>query len=120
MENNLFIDVSIDKPPYIKHITNERVINVTGESGSGKTYLCRQYKNNPDFILIDTDEVFSSRDSENNELLQIRQLFANQSRDFLISNFDQFYTSLLQHYADDKRTLVIDSAQFRNIKDVSF
>jgi adenylate kinase family enzyme len=119
MENDSFIDVSIDKPPYIKHINNNRVINVTGESGSGKTCLCRQYKNNPDFILIDTDEVFSSRDSENNEILQIRQLFANQSRDFLISNFDQFYTSLLQHYADDKRTLVIDSAQFRNIKDVS-
>ena len=34
--NNLFIELNVDKEPYIKKLTVDNVINLTGESGSGK------------------------------------------------------------------------------------
>ena len=37
-DDKIIIDESIDKEPYIKELTNDNVINVTGETGSGKSF----------------------------------------------------------------------------------
>ena len=57
--DNIFIELSVNKEPYIKRFTNDKIINITGESGSGKSYYAQQYKDNNNYIVIDTDEVFA-------------------------------------------------------------
>lgn len=57
INSNLLISRTVDKETYIKTITNDRVINVTGESGSGKSYFCNKYNNDNKYIVIDTDIV---------------------------------------------------------------
>ena len=61
----IFISETIDKEPYIKDITDDRIINLTGESGSGKSYFSNKYINDNNYIVIDTDIVFSNKESDN-------------------------------------------------------
>ena len=43
IQNPLLISQYIDEEPYIKDITNDKVINITGESGSGISYFSDKY-----------------------------------------------------------------------------
>ena len=119
IKSDLLISRFVDKEPYIKELTKDRVINLTGESGSGKSYFSKDYINDENYIVIDTDIIFNSDASSDEELLQLRELFKDETKDILINDFDKFYLKLLNHFKNSNKTLVIDSAQYRNIKDVS-
>ena len=116
IKNPLLINIFIDKNPYIKSITRDKVINLTGESGSGKSYYSNKYMNSDKYIVIDTDIVFGSELTTNKESLELRKIFKDKPKDYLINNFDDFYMKVLNYYKASKKTIVIDSAQYRNIK----
>ena len=42
-KQELYITEDIDKDPYIKHLSDDLVLNITGESGSGKTTATEKY-----------------------------------------------------------------------------
>ena len=69
------------------------------------------------YIVIDTDVVFSNRPSDNKESLELRNVFSDKPKDYLITNFDDFYIKVLDYYKNSNKIIVIDSAQYRNIKD---
>lgn len=117
IKNPLQISLYVDKEPYIKDITSDKVINITGESGSGKSYFSDKYIKDNNYIVIDTDVVFSDRLSDNKESIELRNVFSDKPKDFLITNFDEFYLKLLDYFKNCDKTIVIDSAQYRNIKD---
>ena len=119
IKSDLLISRFIDKDPYSKIITNDKVINITGESGSGKSYYSKKYTNDNNYIIIDTDIVFSDKASDNIESIELRKIFKDKPKDYLITNFDEFYLKVLDYFKDSDKTIVIDSAQYRNIKDYS-
>lgn len=119
IDSDLYINLYIDKEPYTKTITNDKVINITGESGSGKSTYTNKYISDDNYIVIDTDIVFSDKPSDNKESLELRTLFKDKEKDYLISDFDDFYKQVLNYFKDSEKTIVIDSAQYRNIKDIS-
>ena len=61
----------------------------------------------------------SQKATDNKIIIELRQLFSDKDKDYLISNFDEFYSKTLAYLKDISKTIVIDSAQFRNIKDLS-
>lgn len=119
MNKDIYIDLKIDKEPYIKDLTNDKVINITGESGSGKSYFSNKYLKDDNYIVIDTDVVFSDKTSDNKESVELRSIFSDKPKDYLFSNFDEFYLKVLDYFKDNDKTIVIDSAQYRNIKNYS-
>lgn len=119
IKNKLVINQFINREPYIKDLTDDKIINITGESGSGKSYFSNKYINDDDYIVIDTDIVFSNKQFNNKESLEIRDLFKNKSKDDFINDFDNCYLQILNYFKDCGKTIVIDSAQFRNIQDYS-
>ena len=119
MKADILIDIKIDKEPYIKNITNDKIINITGESGSGKSFFCEKYIKDDNYIVVDTDIIFSNNISNNTEIDGLKKLFKDKSKDYLFSNFDDFYLTTLNYFKDSNKTIVIDSAQYRNIKDYS-
>lgn len=119
IKSDLLISRFIDKEPYIKKLTNDKVINITGESGSGKSYFSNKYLNDDNYIVIDTDIVFSNKLSDNKESLELRRIFNNKPKDYLFTDFDEFYTKTLEYFKNTDKTIVIDSAQYRNVKDYS-
>ena len=119
IKSDLLISRFIDKKPYIKDITKDKIINVTGESGSGKSYFSNKYLNDENYIVIDTDVIFSDSPTDNKEIMNLRKIFNNKPKDYLFTNFDEFYIKTLEYFNDTSKTVVIDSAQYRNIKDCS-
>ena len=119
IKSDLLISRFIDKEPYIKDITGDKVINLTGESGSGKSYFSNKYLNDDNYIVIDTDIVFSNGLSDNKESVELRNIFNDKPKDYLFTSFDEFYIKTLEYFKTTNKIIVIDSAQYRNIKDYS-
>ena len=119
IKSDLLISRFIDKEPYVKNLTDDKVINITGESGSGKSYFSNKYINDDNYIVIDTDILFSNQPSNNKECVQLREIFKDKPKDYLFTNFDEIYLKVLDYFKNSNKTIVIDSAQYRNIKDYS-
>jgi len=121
VKSKLFMSMYIDKEPYIKEITTDKIINITGESGSGKSYYTNQYMDNDDYIIIDTDEVFSRYDKSTGYNRKLGMYFRNKYSQLpsLFEDFDLIYNEILNYFKDTNKTIIIDSAQYRNINDIS-
>ncbi len=119
IQSPLDISLYVTKEPYVKKLTDDKIINLTGESGSGKSYFSDKYIKDNNYIVVDTDIVFGDRPSDNKESLELRELFKNKEKESLIDDFDNCYLEILNYYKNSDKTIVIDSAQYRNIKDCS-
>ena len=113
------ISLYVDKKPYIKKVTDDKIINITGESGSGKSYYVDKYLKKGDCIVIDTDLIFDNKKTDNIDLIEIKKIFKNKSKDCFITDFDNCYLEILNFFKNSDKTIIIDSAQYRNIKDYS-
>jgi adenylate kinase family enzyme len=118
-KEKLHIEIDIDKEPYMRHISDDLVLNITGESGSGKSTLAMQYKDDPNCIIIDTDLVFGNdkKDKYNLELSNyIKEKYGEIDT---IKDFDIFYKATLEYFKNSNKLIIIDSAQLRYLKDLS-
>lgn len=119
--NDILIEEKNTKEPYIKELTSDKVINITGESGSGKTYYSSKYKDNEDYIVVDTDEIFGRFENSNGVNRDLGIMFRSKY-DILpdvVKDFDLIYKDILDYFKDSDKTIVIDSAQFRNLNDIN-
>ena len=118
----LDISLYVDKEPYIKVITDDKVINLTGQSGSGKSYYASSLDKDK-YLVIDTDDIFSDikfKESSgiNRELgIMFREKYKEIPN--LGDNFDLIYQEILDYCKDIDKTIVIDCAQFHSLKDIS-
>ena len=115
------ISVSEDKEPYVKRLTDDKVINLTGQSGSGKSTYAKNYLNGEEFVVIDTDILM--RAEKVDELYSkirayLKQKYPDKDID-LSENFDEIYEAILECLKDLDKTIVIDCAQFHCIKDIA-
>ncbi len=117
------VDISlyVDKEPFIKKITDDKIINLTGQSGSGKSTYASEHFNNENYLVIDTDDIFSDARFEvtsgiNKELGEhFRSKFDKLPN--CGDDFDLIYTEILNYCKNSDKTIVIDCAQFHCIKD---
>ena len=119
VKSNLLINRFVDKEAYIKNITDDKIINVTGESGSGKSTFTQKYTNDDNYIVVDTDLIFANGEVNNKYISELRKLFKDKEKDYMINNFDEFYLNVINQFKNSNKIIIIDSAQFRNIKDYS-
>ena len=119
IKSDLLISRFIDKKPYIKDITKDKIINVTGESGSGKSYFSNKYLNDENYIVLIQTLYLVIVQTDNKEVMNFKKIFNNKPKDYLFTNFDEFYIKTLEYFNNTNKTVVIDSAQYRNIKDCS-
>ena len=120
--NGLDIEINIDKEPYIKNITDDKIINVTGQSGSGKSTFINNNYNNENYILVDTDEIFKDKRYEkaNGINKELGDHFRNKYEVLpnLHDDFDMIYLEILDYLKSTNKTIVIDCAQFHEVKDI--
>ena len=117
------ISLYVSKEPYIKELTKDNIINLTGQSGSGKSTYAQKNFCNDEYQIIDTDEIFSdvrfSKTTGINKELGI--MFRNKYNPLpnLFDNFDLIYNDIISYCQNINKTIVIDCAQFHCIKDIS-
>lgn len=119
VKSELLISRFVDKEPYIKYITDDKVINITGESGSGKSTYTKKYLNDDKYIVIDTDEIIKDRPTNNKNCIEFREFLKKKYNDSIpdiCNEFSTIYNDILNYYKNTDKTLVIDSAQFRNLR----
>lgn len=117
--SDLLISRFVNKDPYIKDITQDKIINITGESGSGKSTYTKKYLNNEKYIVIETDEIIKDTPTNNKDCLAFRKYLKEKYTDNIPNIFSEFsiiYSDILNYYKNTDKTLIIDSAQFRNLK----
>lgn len=123
IQSPLDINLYITKEPYIKEITSDKIINLTGQSGSGKSYYARENFNSDEYVIIDTDDVLSDKRFEsatglNKELgLYFRDKY--ESLPNLSDDFDLIYQEIINYCKNIDKTIVIDCAQFHCLKDIT-
>lgn len=121
------IDSYVDKEPLHCVITNDKVINVTGEGGSGKTTYCDIYRKNSDYIVIDYDLIIADVDPKNTLEHSLREmLLRKHGVNFFRTNtleekrkvFTTMYEEIVDYLLPSGKTLVLDGTQLRFIDDV--
>lgn len=123
IQNPLLISICIDKDIYKKKLTNDKVINLTGQSGSGKSYYAKKYFSTDEYLIIDTDDIFSeirfkTSTGINKELgILFRKKYSQLPN--LSEQFDLIYEEILNYCKDKNKTLVIDCAQFHCINNIN-
>ena len=117
------ISICISKEPYIKQLSEDRIINLTGQSGSGKSYYAKQNFNTNDYEIIDTDDVFSEKRFNESTGLnrKLGEYFRNKYNVLpnLSDDFDLIYNEIVDYCKNIDKTIVIDCAQFHCCKDVN-
>lgn len=119
----LSISLYVDKEPYIKKLSNDKVINLTGQSGSGKSTYAKKYYNSDEYLVIDTDEIFSNiRFQHATDINQELGIYFRTKYTKLPNcgdDFDKIYQDILSYCQKYNKTIVIDCAQFHCIKDIN-
>ena len=117
------ITLDIDKEPYIKRLTDDKIINLTGQSGSGKTTYAKEHFNSDEYLLIDTDDIFSENRFKNATGInkELGEYFRSKYNPLpnCGDNFDLIYQEIINYCQKYNKTIVIDCAQFHCIKDIS-
>ena len=125
---DLRIDEVLDKGLYYKRLSNDKVINITGEGGSGKSTLANGYRNNDDYLVIDYDRILlnPSVGTIEYELKQMlvkkygSALFENITKvgmNKVKENFTIMYNEILNYLSNSNKTIVLDGTQLRFIND---
>ena len=123
IKNDLSICLTIDKEPYIKAITDDKIINLTGQSGSGKTTYAKEHYMTDEYLLIDTDKIFSEEEyAHSTGINKELGTYFRKKYDVLPSlgeDFDQIYKDIIEYCSQYDKIIVIDTAQIHCIHDLS-
>jgi len=121
--NDILIDLNIDKDPYIKELTKDKIINLTGQSGSGKSYYAKQTFNSDEYLIVDTDDIFSEIRFANSTGInkELGEMFRKKYTTLpnCGDDFDLIYKEILDYCKNLGKTIVIDCATFHCIKDIT-
>jgi len=118
IKSHLLISINVSKDIYEKNITDDKIINIIGESGSGKSTYSEIYLKDENYIIIDTDEIYG-RQTNNKNCIEFAKFLNQKYGENLpdkCENFNVIYKRILDYYKDTNKYLVIDSAQFRNLR----
>lgn len=120
IDSDLLICINVNKEPYIKKITDDKIINITGEVGSGKSYLTQEYGD--DYIIVDTNNIINDNKAAKEYEIELRNILLKKNgeiKNILVDNFDECYEIILDYFKNANKTIVIDSSQLRYMKDLS-
>jgi adenylate kinase family enzyme len=122
IKSDLLISIVVDKKPYVKQLTDDKIINLTGQSGSGKSYYARHNFKTNDYLIVDTDDIFSDirfkkSSGINKELGKMFRKKYSVLPD-CTNHFDLIYQDIFDYCQDKRKIVVIDCAQFHCIKNV--
>lgn len=123
IKSDIKINLFIDKEPLVLEISNYKIINLSGQSGAGKSTYAKNNYNSDNYVIIDTDEVFSESRFNNATGLnkELGEYFRNKYDTLpnCCDDFDLVYKEILKYTEKTDKIIVIDSAQFHCMKDIT-
>lgn len=139
---NYGIDENENKKLYYRKLTNDKVINITGEGGAGKSTLCEAFRKRDDCVVVDLDLVSINNkrvgtleyelvcmliEKYGTELFSKPKRSVNKSGSIIDDeavmavkkSFSIIYPEVVNYLKQSGKTVVVDGSQLRFIDDSS-
>lgn len=137
------IDEKASKPLLYRKLTNDKVINITGEGGAGKSTLCENFRKNPsEYIVIDFDSINLNNNKVGTLEYDLVKLIVNKygkdifprthrrngEKQMRINEdfwgkcsicFATIYDEIINYLEPTGKVIVIDGSQYRFVNDAS-
>lgn len=137
------IDENASKPLLYRKLTNDKVINIAGEGGAGKSTLCENFRRNPnEYIVIDFDSINLDNNRVGTLEYDLVKLIVNKygkdifprthrsngekqmqiNEDFLkkySTCFAIIYDEIINYLEPTGKVIVMDGSQYRFVNDAS-
>lgn len=109
-----------DKKDYVKKITNDKIINVTGSVGSGKSTYGISYHNNPDYVVIGFDSIGSNNDPNtlNDDVIELRNLLMKKFNDLKLDEM-VYYDTIIEYIKSKNKYGIIEGGHLTHVNDIS-
>lgn len=113
-----------DKDDYIKELTKDKIFNVTGEKGSGKTTFGNSI-NEKESVVIHLDWVFDGKgefdDEEENDSRKVREILLKKYKDLEPDKYfeEKYYDEIVNYINKSKKVGYIEGGSIAEIKDIS-
>lgn len=124
---NLDIDAFEDKKPIYCKLTSDPILNITGEGGSGKSTYSQQYRDDPEYIVVDYDIILLGTGSETDIEFYLRKkiedkygksIFESKGIDEARKKFTIIYEEIINLLQNSGKKIILDGTQLRFIDDV--
>lgn len=123
IQSPLEISLYVYKEPYTKVLSNDKIINLTGQSGSGKSTYAKQNFDSDEYIIVDTDEILSEKRFLKSTGInkELGKMFRSKYEILpnLADDFDLIYSEIINYCKNYDKTIIIDCAQFHCVKDLN-
>ena len=107
-----------DREDYIKELTKDNIVNVTGEKGSGKSYL--GISKEKDSIVVHLDPVFTPEASEDSEYSkEIREYLIDKYGEITDTEFSKYYKDIIKYLNKYDKTIYIEGGSIAEVEDLS-
>ena len=100
-KQELYISENVDKDPYIKHLTDDPILNIVGLVGCEKEETLEKYKNNSNYIVMNLDQLKEDKNAD--DKIQL----------------DSLYQEVIEQYNNQDKYLIIESNHPQEIEDIS-
>ena len=107
-----------DQEDYIKDLTDDKIINVIGTKGSGKTTSSLKYIDDDDYIVINCDRLFElpSTEKEDKELANIRKMLNDKYGKLNMNDdFTNCYNDIVEYILSKNKKGLIEGNVIQNI-----
>ena len=107
-----------DQDDYVKELTSDKVINVIGTKGSGKTTTSLKYIEDDDYIVVNLDSLFDSpgANEKDPELPKIRDMLIKKYG-YLQDGYDfiNYYNDIVEYSKKKNKTLLIEGNSIEDL-----
>lgn len=104
------INLFIDKSDYVKKISLDNIINVTGSVGSGKSTYGFKYRKNPKYIVLELDSLCNDNDPDtlNDEVKELREFLNKKYDNFSSMNINDYYCDIISFFEKSDKKVIIE------------
>ena len=109
-----------DRPDYVKKISDDEIINITGNVGSGKSTYGRKYRDNSDYIIIGFDSISSDKApyTMNEEILELRKILLKKYNDLTLDEMS-YYDDIVKFIKSKNKKGIIEGGYITQVDDIS-
>ena len=106
-----------DRDDYVKELTKDNIFNVTGEKGSGKSYL--GISKEKEAVVLHLDPLFTPEGSAKDETAsKVREYLIKKYGDIKDSEFEKYYLDIIKFLKSDK-PIYIEGGSISEMNDLS-
>lgn len=105
-----------DKLDYIKVVSKDKIVDVMGSVGSGKSTYAKQFINDDSYIIIALDSI-NDPNTINKDVIEVRKILLKKYKE--LEKYISLYYEDIVKYIKDKNKKGIIEGMNSNIKDVS-